>query len=158
MEFTRLMQRFYTTATDVLVDHDALVDKFVGDEAVAFFLPFMAGQRHASRAVETARALFDAVGYGSGEGPWLPLGAGVHTGTAFVGLVSRGAMYEFTALGDVPNIAAHLAAQARPGEILMTEDVATMSGSEELERRRVSLKGHPVDARVLVVEDETSQV
>lgn len=157
MEFTRLMQRFYATATEVLLDHDALVDKFVGDEAVGLFLPFMAGQHHANRAVETARALFDAVGYGSTEGPWLSLGAGVHTGTAFVGLVSRGAMYEFTALGDAPNIAAHLASQAGPGEILMTEDVGAKLDSEELERRHLSLKGHPVDARVLLIADVSAQ-
>jgi adenylate cyclase len=157
MEFTRLMQRFYATATQVLLEHDALVDKFVGDEAVALFLPFMTGPDHSRQAVETAQDLFAAVGYGSHEGPWVPLGAGVHTGTAFVGLVSRGELYEFTALGDAPNIAAHLAAQAGPGEILMTEDVAATLSSEGLELRHLSLKGHPVDARVLLPADGRSQ-
>jgi adenylate cyclase len=149
MEFTRLMQRFYVTATEVFLDHDALLDKFIGDEAVGFFLPFMAGPHHPRRAVETAQDLFRAAGYGSVGGAWVPLGAGVHTGTAFVGLVSNGPAYEFTALGDAPNVAAHLAAQAGPGEILMTQDVAAAIGSDGLERRHLSLKGHPVDALVL---------
>lgn len=157
MQFTGLMQRFYAIATQVLLDHDALVDKFVGDEAVGLFLPFMAGPEHAKQAVETAKALFHAVGYGSHEGPWIPLGAGVHTGRAFVGLVSRGVVYEFTTLGDVPNVAAHLAAQAGPGEILLTEDVAATYSSERLERRNLSLKGHPVDARVLLLGDGGDQ-
>ena len=65
------MQRFYTVATAVLFDHEALLDKFVGDEVVGFFLPFMAGDGHARVAVETARALFDAAGYGSPDGPWI---------------------------------------------------------------------------------------
>ena len=43
LEFTHLMQRFYTVATEVLFAHEALLDKFVGDEVVGFFLPFMAG-------------------------------------------------------------------------------------------------------------------
>jgi adenylate cyclase len=150
MEFTRLMQRFYATATQVFLDHDALLDKLVGDEAVGFFLPFMAGSEHPRRAVETARDLFDAVGYGSADGPWIPLGAGVHTGTAFVGLVSRGSAYEFTALGDTINVAAHLAGQAGPGEILVTAEVAASLGKREgLERRSLSLKGHHVDALVV---------
>lgn len=149
MEFTHLMQRFYAVATEVFYDHDALLDKFVGDEVVGFFLPFMAGPEHARSAVETARDLFGAVGYGSSGGPWVPLGAGVHTGTAFVGLVSRGSVYEFTALGDTPNIAAHLAAQAAAGEILVTEGVATSLGRQPLERRQLSLKGHAVEAFVV---------
>jgi adenylate cyclase len=148
MEFTRLMQRFYAIATQILLDHDALVDKFVGDEAVGLFLPFMTGPNHSREALETARDLLRAVGHGSPEGPWVPLGAGVHTGTAFVGLVSRGSAYEFTALGDAPNIAAHLAAQAGAGEILATEAAAVTVASDGLERRHLSLKGHPVDAIV----------
>jgi len=151
MDFTRLMQRFYATANEVFLDHGALLDKFIGDEAVGFFLPFMVGADHPRQAVQTAQDLFRAVGYGSVEGPWLPLGAGVHTGTAFVGVVSRGSTYEFTALGDTPNVAAHLAAQAGPGEILVTENVAATLGSDDRERRHLSLKGHPVDGLVVAL-------
>ena len=57
-EFTHLMQRFYAVATNVLFEHEALLDKFVGDEVVGFFLPFMAGPEHARVAVEAARSLF----------------------------------------------------------------------------------------------------
>ena len=113
-----MMQRFYSVATQALFDHDALLDKFVGDEVVGFFAPFMAGPEHARRAVDSARALFRSVGYGSEAGPWLPLGAGVHSGPSFVGFISRGLDSEFTALGDTINVAAHLAAQARAGEDL----------------------------------------
>src|SRR5262245_22062197 len=112
-EFTALMQRFYAAATEVLFEHQALLDKIVGDEVVGFFLPFMAGDGHAKAAVETAEALLRAVGHGTADGPWVPLGAGVHTGPAFVGYVSKGFESEFTALGDTINVAAHLAAQAK---------------------------------------------
>jgi adenylate cyclase len=151
-EFTRLMQRFYSVATEVLFDHEALLDKFVGDEVVGFFLPFMAGEGHARAAVETARALFGAAGYGSPDGPWIPLGAGVHTGSAFVGYISRGEASEFTALGDTINVAAHLAATAAPGEILITDAVAASLETDDLERRHLSLKGHELDALVISLE------
>ena len=78
------------------------------------------GDEHPRAAVDTAVALFRAVGYGTEEGPWVHLGAGVHTGPAFVGYVSQGQSSEFTALGDTINVAAHLAARAGPGEILVT--------------------------------------
>jgi adenylate cyclase len=150
-DFTRLMDRFYKVSSDVLVQHDAIIEKFVGDEIVGLFIPFMAGPDHATRAVDAARALFRATGYGTPEGPWVPIGAGVHTGQAFVGMVGTHDARDFTALGDPMNIAAHMASQARAGEILVTEPVAERASLAEtgLERRRVSLKGHPID--VLVV-------
>jgi len=151
MDFTHLMQRFYAVATGILFDHDALLDKFVGDEVVGFFLPVMAGPRHANRAVEAAKALFAAAGYGTTEGPWIPLGAGVHTGPSFVGFVSRGTQSEFTALGDTINVAAHLAAEAGAGEILITDAVGASLETDGLERRPLSLKGHDVDALVITV-------
>ena len=152
-EFTHLMQRFYSVATEVLFDHEALLDKFVGDEVVGFFLPFMAGDEHPRVAVEAARALFSAAGYGTPEGPWVPLGAAVHTGPAFVGYISRGESSEFTALGDTINVTAHLAAQAPAGEILITDAVGASLGTEGLERRPLSLKGHAVDALVIRVDE-----
>jgi adenylate cyclase len=153
MEFTRLMQRFYAVASEVLIGDDAIVEKFVGDEVVGFFLPLLTGPQHAAAAVRAAEHLLIATGHGDEAGPWLPLGAGVHTGTAFVGVVSSGATTEFTALSDAINVAAHLAAQAGPGEILVTAAAATAAeiDTASLDRRDLSLKGHQVEAFVVPV-------
>jgi len=152
-DFTRLMNRFYNTSKEVLVEADAIIEKFVGDEVVALFVPLMTGPDHARRAVEAAEALLRATGHADGEQPWVPLGAGVHTGVAFVGVVGMKGSSDFTALGDPVNIAAHLASQAAAGEILVTDATARAAAMthDGLERRHVSLKGHPVDALVLRV-------
>jgi adenylate cyclase len=151
MEFTRLMQRFYAEANKVLLANDAILDKFVGDQVVGFFLPLLTGPDHATVAVRTARELLLATGHADADGPWLPLGAGVNTGIAFVGMVSSGRSSEFTAFGDPINIAAHVAAQAAQGEILITDATAAAAGIDGLERRHLSLKGHQTDALVLPV-------
>lgn len=153
MEFTHLMQRFYTTATQVLVDNDGLIDKFVGDEVVGFFMPFMTGPDHAGAAIRAAQELLHATGHEDAAEPWLPLAAGVNTGTAFVGMVSKGEASEFTAFGDPINIAAHVASQAGSGEILVTDAAAMAAGLEigSLERRSLSLKGHQADVVVVPV-------
>jgi adenylate cyclase len=151
MEFTHLMQRFYSEANRVLLANDAILDKFVGDQVVGFFLPLLTGPDHAGAAVRTAEALLHATGHADEEGPWLPVGAGVNTGTAFVGMVSRGSASEFTAFGDPINVAAHVAAQAAAGEILITIAAAAAAGIDGLERRHLSLKGHDADALVLSV-------
>jgi adenylate cyclase len=151
MDFTRLMNRFYRESSRVLIEGDAIIEKFVGDEIVGLFVPFMAGPHHATCAVETAQELLRVTGHDSADGPWVPLGAGVHTGTAFVGVVGSDNTSDFTALGDPVNIAAHLASQAAIGEVLVTDQAADAAGigKGSLEHRHLSLKGHPVDALVL---------
>jgi adenylate cyclase len=151
IDFTRLMNRFYRESSRVLIEGDAIIEKFVGDEVVGLFLPFMTGPDHATRVIQAARALFTAAGYGSADGPWVPLGAGIHTGPAFVGIVGGHDARDFTALGDPMNIAAHLASQAAAGEILITQSVLdrTQLVEADLEARHVSLKGFPLDVFVL---------
>ena len=121
-DFRHLMSRFYEAATDVLIENDALLDKFVGDQAIGLFVPGIAGPEHARRAIDAAQTLLQRTGHRSGEDPWLQLGAAVHTGPAYVGTVfSRGEISDFTALGDTVNVTAHLCSQAGVGEILVTE-------------------------------------
>src|SRR6187551_3855760 len=81
-EFSQLLARFYGTAARVVDAHDGIVDKFVGDEVVALFVPGFAGEDHAADAVGAARDLLLETRADDGE-PWVPLGVGVHTGVAF---------------------------------------------------------------------------
>jgi adenylate cyclase len=145
LEFTRLMNRFYAVATDVLVQTDAMVDKFVGDEVVGLYIPGIAGPEHPRRAIQAAQSLLQLTGHRERQGPWLPVGVGVHTGQAFVGVVggTSGNPTDFTALGDNVNITARLASKAGPGEILISDAAYTAAGLDlgELERRQLELKG-----------------
>jgi adenylate cyclase len=151
--FNRLMGRFYDAATDVLVDHDAYVDRFVGDEVVALFVPAMAGEAHARRAIDAAQALLRRTGYAETGGPWIPIGAGVNTGIAYVGSVGEGPNTELTAMGDVVNVTARLASAAGKGEILVTVAAAEHGGVAALgvEHRSLELKGKSAPTDVLVL-------
>lgn len=149
-EYRALIDRFYNVAADAIFEHDGFLDKFVGDEVVATFAPLLAGEQHAARAVEAAQALMKATGNGEGETPWAPLGAGVHTGIAWMGAVGEGAAASVTALGDAVNVAARLAALAAPGEILVTTDAAMAAGIDPtLPRRLLDLKGKQQQTEVL---------
>jgi len=152
--FSRSMARFYETAADVLVERDAIVDKFVGDEVMALFIPAVAGEQHARRAVEAAQALLRATGHADAGGPWLPVGAGVHSGNAFVGSVGETLQAEITALGDVVNTAARLASSAARGEVLVTDSAASAAGLDvsALEHRQLELKGKSLPTDVFVIQ------
>jgi adenylate cyclase len=150
-EFSSLMARFYGAAAAVIDERDGIVDKFVGDSAVALFIPGFAGSDHAAHAIAAARDLLRQAG-NDGPEPWLPVGAGVHTGKSFVGAVGEGDARDFTALGDTVNTAARLTGLAGAGEILVSAAAATASGLETagLERRTLELRGREqgVDAWV----------
>jgi adenylate cyclase len=150
--FNRLMGRFYDTATEVLVNHDAFVDKFVGDEIIGIFVPSLASQQHAARAVDAARALLTATGFGTSSGPWVPIGIGVNSGVAYVGSIGVGADTEMTAMGDVVNVTARLSSVAAAGEILVTTQAAAAAGlSGDLPRRSLQLKGKSQTTDVVVM-------
>jgi adenylate cyclase len=155
--FGRLMNRFYKAATDVLIRTDAVIDKLVGDEVIGLYLPIFTGPNHARPAVLAAKELLVATGHAEAEGPWLPIGIGVHTGLAFVGTVggAEGTVTDITALGDNVNVTARLASVAAPGEALISEAAYSAGGVDlgELESRQLELKGKsaPIAARVLQV-------
>ena len=155
-EFRALMGRFYDEAFAALIDFNAIVDKFVGDEVIGIFIPAYSGSEHALHAVEAAHRLLAVTGHGLESGPWIPIGVGVHSGVAFVGSVGQGPDTELTALGDPVNVAARLAAAAGPGEVLVTTELATAAGGTPgREHRSLQLKGRsePTDVVVMTAGD-----
>jgi adenylate cyclase len=147
-----LMNRFYETGVDALIAHGALIDRFMGDQVVGYFVPGFAGPHHARQAVLCGLAILQATGHGE-QWPWVPVGAGVHTGDAFVGSVGKGQdLAELTAIGDAVNVAARLASVAGVGELVVSEEAFAAAGLDgDHERRELNLKGvtEPVKVRVL---------
>jgi adenylate cyclase len=142
-EFSSLLARFYGIAAKAVDSRDGIVDKFVGDEVVALFIPGFAGDDHAADAVAAAMGLMRETG-NDGEDPWVPVGAGVHTGIAFVGVVGEGDAHDFTAVGEPVNTTARLASEAGGrGEILVTAAAAAAAELDTagLESRTLTVRG-----------------
>jgi len=153
-EYSGVINRFYKAATRVMVRSDALIDKIIGDQVAGMYVPGFAGPEHAKRAVEAAREILKVTGhYGQGE-PWIPIGAGVHTGAAYVGAMgSEEGTTDITVLGDAPNTAARLSTSAKQGEILISEAAIEAAGLEKnhLEHRTLELKGKEKPFHVYVL-------
>ena len=152
-EFRSLMGHFFATATAVLVDHEAIVDKYVGDEVIGIFVPLLTGELHAARAVAAGIALLKAVAGDPRGGIGVRVGAGVHTGLAYVGTVGDGEMVDLTAMGDPVNVTARLASAAAAGELLASLDAARAAGIDttSLEHRSLALKGKSEATEVVVL-------
>jgi adenylate cyclase len=131
-----LLRRFYAAAEDVLFP-EALIDKLIGDEVMALYLPIFVrpgepvvhpGPEERKLVAETmlrhARDLLARVGYGSADGPFVEVGIGLDYGEAFVGNIGNHAVHDFTAIGDVVNTAARLQGLARGGEAIVSARLA----------------------------------
>jgi adenylate cyclase len=131
-----LLRRFYGAAEDVLFP-EAVIDKLIGDEVMALYLPIYGRfEEAAPLMLDHARRLLTAVGYGAAEGPFAEVGVGLDYGEAFVGNVGGGTYSDFTAIGDVVNVAARLQGAAAGGEIV---------ASARLVERLDPVPGEPIE-------------
>ena len=157
--FATLLNRFYKAAHGALLANEAMIDKMIGDEVMALFIPGFCGPdpKYRVAAVRAAVDLMRSAGYGGRGEPWLPLGIGVHAGPAYVGKVGSEGVYDFTALGDTVNSAARLQAQAGPGEIVLSEAVyqAVADRFPNLEQKTVSLRGRDETIMIRVLKPAT---
>lgn len=153
--FSALLGDFYRLAAMAITTNDGVVDKFVGDEAIGLFIPGFSGADHASRAVTAGRTILEAShGATASEAGPIPVGAGVHTGVAYVGsLGSSEQISDFTALGDAVNTTARLASLAAAGELLVSVASADQAGLDTtgLERRTVEVRGREATLDVYAI-------
>ena len=143
-EFRSRIDRFYRAATEVFYRNNGFVEKLLGDEVAGFFVPGFAGPKHAKVALESGRQIMKAMGYGGHAKPWIPVGAGINTGVAYVGSVNAGSgITDISMLGDAVNTTARLTSLAGAGEILISEAARKAADLQPdgMEPRNLQLKG-----------------
>lgn len=158
-EVSTELRRFYAHAEKVFFP-EALIDKLIGDEVMALYLPpvmFPAAEalddhlrgHVAQLMLEHARDLLDRVGYGTADGPHFEVGIGLDFGEAFIGNLGDTAVHDFTAVGDVVNTAARLQGHAAGGEVVLSARLARHLPTPPGEPALLELKGkqEPFDAR-----------
>jgi adenylate cyclase len=152
LEYAALLNRFYHATSHVLIAAQSMIDKLVGDEIMALYIPAM-GTDYRRRSVLAGVALLKAVGYERGKEPWLPVGVGINAGQAFVGKVGTAGVQQVTAVGDVVNTAARIQGQAGPGELLFAETLYESVADlyPDLERRELALRGREESVVVCVL-------
>ena len=147
--YATALHRYYGAATAEMVANQAFIE-ITGDEVYGFFLPaWVPGGNAARAAAHTAERILRRV-------TQLQVGAGIHTGTAWVGIVGdRTRVSDFRSIGDPVNVGARLVAQASAGECLISEVAYQQAELDwaKLDLRTLTLAGksEPVRARVMRV-------
>ncbi len=116
----QVVDAFLQMVTAAVVKYDGFIDKYVGDAVMAFFNVPLRRPDHAGRAV--AAALEVHAGLEQLHQRFsldLNAAVGIASGWARVGRLGSNDVKDYTAIGDVVNLAARLEGQARPGEIMI---------------------------------------
>jgi DNA-binding response OmpR family regulator len=128
-----LVERYFSSFLDHIQAAGGDINETAGDALMAI-LQDDDVQRHAIKAVDTARALLAATATLNQENREHPLSIhiGINSGTALVGSTRfegvRGTRWTFTASGSVTNLAARLAGAAEAGHILLGPETARRLG------------------------------
>ena len=127
------LNQLFSVLSEVVFRHGGMVDKFIGDCIMAVFGTPPQRTDHAARALAAAE---DIHRFTEAHAPaWrsefdfaVTLAIGVATGEALVGNLGTAARMEYTAIGDVVNVAARLESLALGGQTLLTADTAAAAG------------------------------
>jgi adenylate cyclase len=150
-EATAELRSFYAHAEKTFFP-EALIDKLIGDEVMALYLPpvVFPGEltfdeatyrKVAAIMVDQAHELLHRVGYGTPSGPQLQVGIGIDFGEAFIGNIGNAAVHDFTAVGDVVNTASRLQSQAAGGEVILSSRVAELLDDPPGDLEHLEIKG-----------------
>ena len=132
---TKLINRFLTRMTDIIIKNGGTIDKFMGDCIMAFWNAPIDDGQHEEHAVQAALEMQEELkllnSELTAEGlPNINIGIGINTGEALVGNMGSDQRFDYSVIGDAVNLASRLESSSKTlGKTLVIgED--TMKGSK----------------------------
>lgn len=112
-ELSAFLSEFRRRVGQSVAANRGVIDKFIGDAAMAVFGLNDDGRKAARNALACGRSLIDDMQAWDAESDPVRIGVGVHYGAAFCGAIGGDDRLEFTVLGDVVNVASRLEAMTK---------------------------------------------
>lgn len=130
-ELGRFLNNFFSLMTEIIIKHDGMVDKYIGDAIMAVWGTPLDDQNHAGNAVRAGLEMVAAIGSGPGgrlmlAGKAIDIGIGINTGPVSVGNFGSSRRFAYTVLGDNVNLASRIEGLTKyyTGKILISEFTA----------------------------------
>jgi adenylate cyclase len=111
---TRLINRFLTRMTDVIIANGGTIDKFMGDCIMAFWNAPIENRKHREAAIRTSLDMIHALLHlntqlaAEGFSEQIQIGIGINSGDALVGNMGSDQRFDYSVIGDPVNLAARL--------------------------------------------------
>ena len=133
-EVMAILHEYHAAMGKLILEHEGTLEHFAGDGMMIFFNDPVPVANPAERALHMTLAMREHVkeltvkwrklGYD------LDFGVGIAQGYATIGAIGFEGRWEYGAIGSVPNLAARLCGEAKPGQILVPQRF--LGGVEEL--------------------------
>jgi adenylate cyclase len=121
---TKIMNRYMTVMTKVILENEGTLDKYIGDATMSFWNAPLDNHKHAKDSVKAALGMIEAVKEFNDEiakegVPPFGLGIGCNTGIVVVGNMGGEQRFDYTCLGDAVNLASRLEGQSKNYGVLI---------------------------------------
>ena len=115
---TKLINRFLTRMTDIIIKNGGTIDKFMGDCIMAFWNAPIDDGQHEEHAVQAALEMQEELkllnAELTAEGlPNINIGIGINTGEALVGNMGSDQRFDYSVIGDAVNLASRLESSSK---------------------------------------------
>jgi adenylate cyclase len=138
-ELTRFLNELFTPLSNIILDEQGTIDKFMGDALMAFWNAPLDDPNHPGHACAAALRMVDemavlnerwriAAEEAGREYKPVKLGIGLNTGVCCVGNLGSETRFDYSVIGDNVNVASRLEGQSK------TYDLVVIVGEETAER------------------------
>jgi adenylate cyclase len=110
---TKVINKFLTPMTDIILKNGGTIDKYMGDCIMAFWNAPLDCPNHAELAIKSAIQMEEKLNElnktnGFGDEIKLNIGIGINSGNAVVGNMGSNQRFDYSVLGDAVNLASRL--------------------------------------------------
>lgn len=146
--------------------HEGVIDKYIGDEAMALFGAPITSTDNAKKSVLAALEMMDKIAEWNKERkvkkrPPIYIGIGISTGQIVAGNMGAENRLNYTVLGANVNLASRLCSVAKPNEILVSKKTLESEGVKEIvdfeKLETISLKGFTSPAEIYRIFKKTKK-
>jgi PAS domain S-box-containing protein len=154
-----VLNSYLSIAAQAILEQEGTLDKFMGDAVLAIWNSPDEQPDHALRAVRAAREIIRRAFMAHNEFPdpdqRMAFRIGITTGEAIIGNVGTNELFNYTAIGDIVNLAQRLQSSAKSGEILIektTYDIVAEHVQADA-IQQISVKGREQIVQAYTIKD-----
>lgn len=168
-EIANLLHEYLTPMSEIILENDGLLDKYIGDAIMALFGTPIWMETHAIKACEAGLSMMKKLNelnknWEKAKGLTLRIGIGINSGECIVGNMGSDILFDYTAIGDTVNLASRLEGTTKfyGVKIVVSEFTASKTDGNfcfrEIDLVRVKGKEKPVKIyELLCRNDEISE-
>ena len=162
-ELTKVINRFLTPMTEIIMRNGGTIDKYMGDCIMAFWNAPIDTPNHKELAITSALEMMDKLDYlnnmnGFGDQNKINIGIGINTGKCIVGNMGSKQRFDYSVIGDPVNLASRLEGVSKNYDATLVvgedtyRDISTLYNFKLLDE--VQVKGKSNKVSIYTIERE----